>query len=598
MAIVGIDLGTTNTCAAVWRDGEPQIIPNSEGSPLTPSVVAFDAEQQEWVVGQAARQLAKCHPVMSVYSIKRFVGRSFGDAMVQEAIHKLRILYEIEESVKKKSGINVVLGEFHLTPPEVSAKILQKIKVDAEQFLGCPVNEAVVTVPAYFHDSQRQATRDAGKIAGLEVRRVFNEPTAACLAFGYKKLAEERKTVAVYDLGGGTFDISILDVGRGPFRVRSTNGRTDLGGDDLDWMIVDWFLDQLDKTDKKRLHDDLVVLAHLRSIAEEAKIILSTTKEFHLILSEPVIPAPELNNQEFHLTRTRLESLAANWIEQTFDPCKQALIDARLTVGDLREVLLVGGQTKMPAVRKAVREFFGQEPNTNLNPDEVVGLGAAVQAAILAGQATGLRLADVIPLTLGVNTKGRMDAILKRNTPIPIKQSKIYSTASDNQESVEVQVYQGEHPMSDHNVKLASFMLRGIEPSPAGDPEIEVTFDVDEDGILHVAGKDIQTGNYQEVTITDSIKLTEDEIQAIVRDAEEHAVEYAEQRRQAELMEQAENLRRHLSAEIERNKDGLPEQIILSASQLLEVVSPSQWDDYVTKLQGLLKEISETLSKA
>lgn len=519
--ILGIDLGTTNSGVAIWRDGAPQIIPDAEGGPLTPSVVAFDPDTELWLIGHPAREFALTHPRAAVYSIKRFIGRRFGDAVIQEELQHGHILYEIEESRQRRDVIEVALCQRHLTPQEVSAKILQKLKADAEAYLGHEVSEAVITVPAYFHDSQRQATRDAGRIAGLRVRRVFNEPTAACLAFGYQGKNKERHLVAVYDLGGGTFDISLLEVGgRRPFRVRATNGDTHLGGDDLDWLIVDWMLSQIGGAAERKAKEDPVAQARLRAAAEQAKIALSSESAALIHLPGPLSPTVDLHDLDLELTREQFNVLAQAFIDKTLAPCAKALHDARLQAADIQEVLLVGGQTRTPAIHDAVREFFGREPNVSVNPEEVVALGAAVQAAILSREATGLKLADVVPLSLGVETQGQMDVLIGRNTPIPITKVRSYSTAYDNQESVEINIYQGERPMAADNVKLGSFILRGIEPAPKGEPEIAVTFRVDSDSILLVTAEDVNTGNCKEITITDSIRLSDEEIRKMVREAE------------------------------------------------------------------------------
>ncbi len=513
--IVGIDLGTTKSAIAVWQDNHPRIIPDAGGENIVPSIVALDPESGEWVVGKPAKQLATSNPQVAIYSAKRFMGRRYSDEAVQKALTKMHVLYELEESKNKRDGIEVVVGNSHLIPQEVSAKLLEHLKKNAEKELGHKVDEAVITVPAYFHDSQRQATRDAGRIAGMDVRRVLNEPTAACLAFGYQKLAEERKIVAVYDLGGGTFDISILEVGRGPFRVRATNGDTYLGGDDIDWLIVEWVLGKLGATQKK-LSEDMLVLARLRAAVETAKKELSVKEKAQIEIAGPLDSISEVTDLSIELTRAELEKLTRSIIDKTLLPCHKALHDARLKASDIQEVLLVGGQTRMPLIREAVRDFFGREPNISVNPEEVVALGAAVQAAMMAGEATGLKLADVIPLSLGVNTKGLIDTIIPRNTPIPVVKTKMYSTVVDNQESVEIRIYQGEEERAQEKNKLGEFILKGINPAPAEEPEIEVTFHVDQDGILHVTGKDLRTGNSQELTITNSMRLSEEEIEAMV----------------------------------------------------------------------------------
>ncbi|MEC4812324.1 MAG: molecular chaperone DnaK [Scytonema sp. PMC 1069.18] len=535
--IIGIDLGTTNSAVAIWREGEPQMIPDADGHTLTPSVVAVDPANGQLVVGRHAHAIAAHNPHSTIYSIKRFMGRRFQENQVQEDLQKLHILYELEESNQRQGGINVVLGDKHLTPQEVSAKILQKLKADAENFLGQKVIQAVITVPAYFHDSQRQATRDAGHLAGLEVKRVLSEPTAACLAFGYKKLAQARQKIAIYDLGGGTFDISILEVGQGPFRVRATNGNTHLGGDDIDQRIVDWILDEIGGEKKSKLQEDLLALARLRVAAEQAKVDLSSVDVVQVQIPGQLSPTSDISDLNLTLSRTQLKLMAGASIAQTLRHCQQALQDARLQVNDIQEVLLVGGQTRMPAIRKAVQDFFSKEPNVTLNPEEIVAQGAAVQAAMIAGVTTGLKLADVVPLTLGVNSQGRMDTIIPRNTSVPVKKTKMYSTAYDNQESVEVQIYQGERELIADNIKLGGFILNGVEPAPAGLPEIEVTFRVDQDGILHVTGKDLYTGNFKEITITDSVRLSEAEIEAMIQDAKNHAAEDAAQSEKAEIEE-------------------------------------------------------------
>ncbi|MUG92925.1 molecular chaperone DnaK [Scytonema sp. UIC 10036] len=594
--IIGIDLGTTNSAVAIWREGEPQIIRDADGHTLMPSVVAIDPANGQLVVGRRAYAIASLNPHSTIYSIKRFMGRRFQEDQVQEDLQKLRVLYELEESNQRQGGIEVAVGNKRLTPQEVSAKILQKLKADAEAFLGHRVDQAVITVPAYFHDSQRQATRDAGRLAGLEVKRVLNEPTAACLAFGYKKLTETRQKIAVYDLGGGTFDISILEVGRGPFRVRATNGNTHLGGDDIDQRIVEWILNEIGGDEKRRLQEDLLALARLRVAAEQAKIDLSSVDVVQVQIPGQLSPISNVRDLNLMLSRAQLESMAEALISQTLIPCRQALQDARLLVDDLQEVLLVGGQTKMPAIRKAVQDFFGKKLNVSLNPEEVVAEGAAVQAAMIAGVTTGLKLADVVPLTLGVNSKGRMDIIIPRNTPVPFVKTKVYSTAYDNQESVEVQIYQGERPLVTDNIKLGGFILNGVEPALAGLPEIEVTFRVDQDGILHVSGKDLHTGNFKEVTITDSVRLSEEDIEATIQEAENHAAEDAAQRQQGEMEEQAEQLVKRLKELLTEKRKILSVELAIAISEVLKVSSPNDWTEYVTKLKNLWQQAIEILS--
>lgn len=591
--ILGIDLGTTKSVMAIWRDNAPYVIPNAEGHPITPSVVARDAKSGQWQVGYNAQTLTAGEPSAAIYSIKRFIGRRFSEDVVQESLRKLRIFYKIGK-LDQGDGFGVSVGGMHLTPQEVSAKILLKLKADAENFLGHQVRQAVISVPAYFHHSQRQATCDAARLAGLEVRRVLNEPTAACLAFGYTKLAEERKLIAVYDLGGGTFDLSILEVGRGPFRVRTTNGNTFLGGEDLNWLIVDSILAQIGGDEQIRLQQDIPALARLRTIAEQAKVDLSLKDEVCIHISGPLSPHSQVCNLDFKLTRTELEEMARPFIKQTLEPCAQALHDAHLRPSDIQEVLLVGGQTRMPAIREAVRDFFGIEPNCSINPEEVVALGASVQAAILAGEATGLKLADVVPLSLGVNTRGQMNVLIPRNTPVPYESTKIYSTFYDNQESVEVQVYQGERPQVADNTKLGSFILMGIPPAPANVPEIEIKFEVDTDGILHVLARDRQTTNQKELTITDTVNLSEEQIAEKIRDAEEHAVEYATQRHQADLRDQAERLAERLKVYLAEKKDTLSPETIDEIQKTLAAPPIDDWKSCLIALQRLWRVLPQT----
>jgi molecular chaperone DnaK len=573
--ILGIDLGTTKSVGAVWRDGVPLIIPDVKKRPIiTPSVVAIDPATGERVVGDAARAVAEQDPRAAIYSIKRFMGRRFGEDVVQKDLEEYRILYQVDESDEHGDSIEVTLGSQHLTPQEVSALILQKIKQDAETYLGHEVSQAVVTVPAYFHDSQRQATRDAGRLALLDVKRVLNEPTAACLAFGYEKLGQERKTVAVYDLGGGTFDISILEVGRGPFTVRATNGDTHLGGNDLDWLVVDWVLAQIGGAEKDRLRSDVQALARLRAAAERAKIDLSNQEKTDLVVPGRLSPHSGIHDLQLELTRDRLEEIARPFVDETLVPCARALQDARLKTSDIKEVLMVGGQTAMPAIRRAVKGFFGIEPNVSVDPVEVVALGAAVQAAILAGEATGLKLKNVVPLSLGVDTGGQMDTLIERNTPVPVGKERIYSTIEDNQESVEISVYQGERPVVSDNVKLGSFILAGIEPAERGTPEIKVTFQVDQDGILHVAGLDLRSGNRKEITITDSVRLSDEEIATMIREA-------------------AQELARQIELRLEDEENPLPDALASAAERAVAVHQPEDWSAHLARLEALWRQVQE-----
>jgi molecular chaperone DnaK len=519
--ILGIDLGTTNSAVAVWRDGAPHLVRNAMGESLTPSVVAMDGE--EVVVGHLAQQVAEYHPELAVYSIKRFMGRRFDDSEVKEDLEKMCILYDVSES-QQRPGVEVTLGERRLTPQQVSGFILRKLKSDAEAVLGRTASQAVITVPAYFHDSQRQATRDAGKIAGLDVRRVLNEPTAACLAFAHQRLAEARRTVAVFDLGGGTFDVSILEIGRGPFRVRATNGDTHLGGDDFDWAIVEWILAATPERERPALRADRSALSRLMAAAERAKVALSSQSSVRIQLKGLPGSGRKTQSIDVEFTRDQLESLTRVLSERTIELCRRALVDARVEPSEVSEVLMVGGQTRIPLIRRAVAEYFKREPNVSINPDEVVALGAAVQAAMLSGEASGLRLADATPLSLGVNSQGGMDVVIPRNTTTPTGDiRRTYTTAWDRQEAVQVEIYQGENPRVADNVRLGVLLLRGIEPAPAGQPEVEVMFRVDQDGILNVTARNTHNGATAEITITDSLRLSEEEIQTHIREAAEQA---------------------------------------------------------------------------
>jgi molecular chaperone DnaK len=587
--IVGIDLGTTKSVIARWRDGAPRIIADPQGRSITPSVVALDPATGQLVAGWHAQSVGAVNPERAISSIKRFMGRRFTDDVVQTAIDKLRVFYTVDEA-QRNGGIEVSVGALRLTPQQVSARILQELKDNAEAELGHAPTRAVVTVPAYFHDSQRQATRNAGRIAGLDVTRVLNEPTAACLAYGYNRLADQRRLVAVYDLGGGTFDISILEVGRGPFRVRATNGDTHLGGDDLDWMLVEWALGEISTRFNEQLAADVHALAHLRAAAKEAKADLSTQQTTRMKVPGRLSPSSDIQDLDLELTRERLDAIAASFVQSTLGPCRGALEDAGVKVSDIKEVLLVGGQTRMPAIRYAVAEFFGREPDTSLHPEQVVALGAAVQAAIISGDATGLKLADVVPLSLGVRTdEGLMYSLVPRNTQVPFRKVAPFSTTSDNQEAVEIRIYQGERPKAVENTRLGEFMLHGIKPARAGEPEIEVTFHVDADGILHVSAEDVETGNFKELTVTNSLRLSEDEIVGMVRDAEAHAAEYEEGRRRLALEGQATRLRSQLTTMLAERRASLTDELADAIRASLDVEAPADWAAHVRELTELLR---------
>jgi len=513
--IIGIDLGTTNSVVAVMEGGEPTVISSAEGGRLFPSVVAINPKNGERMVGQVARRQAVVNPENTVFSVKRFMGRKYSDSQVQRA--KGLVPYGVAEA--PNGDVRVTMGGKDYSPPEVSAMILQKIKADAEAYLGEPVTQAVITVPAYFNDSQRQATKDAGKIAGLEVLRIINEPTASSLAYGLGEKKDE--TIAVYDLGGGTFDISILDVGDGVFEVKSTNGDTFLGGDDFDQRVIDWVADEFKRDQGIDLRQDRQALQRLKEAAERAKIELSTTMQSEINLPFITADASGPKHLNMTLTRAKLEQLTEDLVARTIGPCKQALADARLKPEAIDEVILVGGQTRMPAIQEAVRQFFGREPHKGVNPDEVVGVGAAIQAGVLGGDVKDVLLLDVTPLTLSIETLGGVaTGLIQRNTTIPTKKSQIFSTAADGQTQVEIHVVQGERPMAGDNKSLGKFILDGIPPAPRGIPQIEVTFDIDADGILHVKAQDKATGREQGMRIIPSSGLADTEIEKMVQDAE------------------------------------------------------------------------------
>ncbi|MGI5835800.1 MAG: molecular chaperone DnaK [Chloroflexota bacterium] len=525
--VIGIDLGTTNSVVAVMEGGEPTVIPNSEGGRVTPSVVAI-SKTGERLVGQVAKRQAVTNPDNTIFSIKRFMGRKFREDHV-ERDRKL-VPYKMGEA--PNGDVQVHMGNKAYSPPEVSAMILQKLKADAEAYLGEKVTDAVITVPAYFNDSQRQATKDAGTIAGLNVLRIINEPTAASLSYGLDKKKDE--TIAVFDLGGGTFDISILQLGEGVFEVKSTNGDTHLGGDDFDQRVIDWLADEFKKENGIDLRQDRMALQRLKEAAEKAKVELSSTQSTEINLPFITADASGPKHLTMTLTRSKLEQLTSDLIDRTIGPVKQALADAGVAASDVDEVILVGGQTRMPAVQEAVKKLFGKEPHKGVNPDEVVAIGAAIQAGVLKGEVRDVLLLDVTPLSLGIETLGGVSTkLIERNTTIPTSKSQIFSTAADNQTSVEIHVLQGERPMAAENKSLGRFILDGIPPAPRGLPQIEVTFDIDANGILNVSAKDKATGKEQRITIQASSGLTKDEIDRMVKEAEMHAAE--DQRRKDEV---------------------------------------------------------------
>jgi len=589
--VLGIDLGTTNSVVAIMEGGEPTVLENAEGSRLTPSVVAVNPKTNERLVGQVARRQAITNPENTIFSVKRFMGRKFDDVEVQRAFKV--VPYKVSKA--SNGDVRVAMAGKDYSPPEVSAMILQKLKADAEAKLGEKITQAVITVPAYFNDSQRQATKDAGRIAGLEVLRIINEPTAASLAYGLDKQGKD-ETIAVYDLGGGTFDISILSVGEGVFEVKATNGDTFLGGDDFDQRIIDWIVDEFRKDQGIDLRQDRMALQRLKEAAEKAKIELSSTQSTEINL--PFITADASGPKHLSLTlpRSKLEQLVGDLVERTKGPVMQCLKDAGMSAKDIDEVVLVGGQTRMPAVQEMVKQVFSKEPHKGVNPDEVVAIGAAIQAGVLKGEVKDILLLDVTPLTLGVETYGGvMTPMIPRNTTIPTSKTETYTTAADGQTSVEVHVLQGERPMATENKSLGRFILDGILPAQRGMPQIEVTFDIDANGILNVSAKDKSTGKEQKIVIQSSSGLSDTEIQRMVKDAEEHAADDARRREEIEVRNHADSAHYQAEKMLREQGDKMPENLRVEVAEKSSAVKRALDANDVDAMKTSMEELQQAM---
>ncbi len=590
--VIGIDLGTTNSAVAVMEGGEPVVISNAEGNRLTPSVVSVN-KSGERLVGQVAKRQAVTNPENTLFSVKRFMGRKLNDPIVQRD----RDLIPYKLASAPNGDVRVLLSGNEHSPQEVSAMVLQKLKADAEAYLGETVSQAVITVPAYFNDTQRQATKDAGKIAGLEVLRIINEPTASALAYGLDKQGKD-ETIAVYDLGGGTFDISILELGDGVFEVKATNGDTHLGGDDFDQRIIDWLASEFKRETGIDLRSDRTALQRLKEAGEKAKMELSTVLQTEVNLPFITADSSGPRHLNINLTRAKLEQLTGDLIDRTIAPVKQALADAGLRPNDIDEVILVGGQTRMPAVQEAVRKYFNRDPHKGVNPDEVVAIGAAIQAGVLAGDVKDVLLLDVTPLTLGIETLGGvMTPLIERNTTIPTRKSQVFSTASDSQHSVEVHVLQGERAEARLNKSLSKFVLDGIPPAPRGVPQIEVTFDIDANGILNVHAKDKATGKEQHITITASSGLSDDEITQMVQDAEAHAEDDKRRRELIGARNQADSLIYTAEKTLRDAGDKVDGALRTDVEDKVRALRNTLENDDVTEIQNRIAELNVALQQ-
>ena len=588
--VLGIDLGTTNSCMAVMEAGESRVLENSEGGRVTPSVVAVNTRTGERYVGQAARRQAVTNPDNTVYSIKRFMGRRF-----DEVGEEIRLVpYKVAKA--SNGDVHVVMEEKQHSPPEVSAMILQKMKQDAEAKLGEPITQAVITVPAYFNDSQRNATKDAGKIAGLEVLRIVNEPTAAALAYGMDKAGD--RTIAVYDLGGGTFDISILQMGEGVLEVKATNGDTHLGGDDFDQRIIEWIVEEFKRDQGIDLLQDRMALQRLKEGAEKAKVELSSVMQTEINLPFITADASGPKHLTMTLSRSKLEQLVGDLVERTVGPCRQALEDAGIKANQVDDVVLVGGMTRMPGVQQKVQDLFGKEPNKSVNPDEVVAAGAAIQAGVLKGEVRDVLLLDVTPLTLGIETLGSVTTtLIPRNTTIPTSKGEIFTTAADGQTSVEVHVLQGERSMAPENKSLGRFILDGILPSPRGVPQVEVSFDIDANGILNVSAKDKGTGKEQRITIAGSSGLAKDDVERLVQEAEAHAEEDNRRREEIETKNMADSMAYSAEKLLRENKDKVPEELQQEINTSITTLRAAIQEGDNEKMKSAMGELQASLQK-